>query len=88
MENNNEKTHQPVDRSSVDLNTPEAMEYWLAFFGCDRADLIRAWRSVGSGSVASIQGMIAYLEGRKVPPVPDPPVPKKQKRNYDDPSPR
>jgi hypothetical protein len=83
MENNNDKTHQSLDFSSVDLNTPEAMAYWLAFFGCDRADLIQAWKLVGSGSVAGIRGTIAYLEGLKAPP-----VPKKPKRDYDDLSPR
>ncbi|WP_152643570.1 hypothetical protein [Pseudomonas oryzihabitans] len=83
MGNNNNKTHQSVDRSGVDLNTPEAMNHWLAFFGCDLDDLIQACRLVGSGSVEGVQGAIAYLEGLKVPP-----APKKPKRDYDDPSPR
>ncbi len=88
MENNNDKTHKSVDCSSVNLNSPEAMTYWLAFFGCDRAELIQAWKLVGSGSVAGIRGTIAFLEGLKAPPVKAPPIPKKAKRDYDDLSPR
>ncbi|TCQ85841.1 DUF3606 domain-containing protein [Pseudomonas sp. JUb52] len=87
MEHNNDNTHQSVDRSSVNLDSPEAMTYWLAFFGCDRDDLIQAWKLVGSGSVAGIRGTIAYLEGLKAPPIKARSVPKKPKRNYDDPSP-